>query len=111
MRGHGKDSRPLVQRWSHRMGETKKAVPEFRSETPVVGKAGVIRADAGKGCGFCEGVTIRQRANAVCRLTHGVPPVCEFSLSMETSMGGVGGTRIERELAASGRATGHAAPR
>jgi len=70
--------RALAQCCSHLMGEARKAVPEFGSGPPVVGKANALRADARKGCGFCEGVTICERANAACGLTHGVPPVCEF---------------------------------
>jgi len=72
------------------MGEARKAVPEFGSGPPDAGKAVALRADARKGCGFCEGVTICERANAACGLTHGVPPVCEFGLSQETAMSGAG---------------------
>ena len=82
--------RALGQCNSHLVGEARKAVPEFGSGSPVVGKANALRADTRKGCGFCEGVTICERANAACGLTLGVPPVCEFGLGKETALGGTG---------------------
>jgi hypothetical protein len=69
------------------MGEARKAVSEFGCGSPVAGKAVALRADAREGCGFCEGVTICERANAACGLTHGVPPICEFGPNQKTAVG------------------------
>src|ERR1035437_10127701 len=95
------------------MGGTQAAVLVFGGRLAVEGKADPLRADAGKGCCFGEGVTNRERANAASGLTHGYPPGFEIQvvkLSWTETLRRVG-LGITREPIASERATIQAVPR